>query len=109
KWLDAAKELTDTMVKYHHDAKHGGFFYTASDHEKLFARAKDQYDGAQPSGNSLAARNLVRLWVKTGDVKYKKLAEKTIKSLALPLQANPAGLTTLASALGLYLDGQKKK
>ena len=34
----------------------------SNDHEKLFARGKDQYDGAQPSGNSVAARNLVRLW-----------------------------------------------
>ena len=42
----------------------GGFFYTSNDHEKLFARAKDQYDGAQPSGNSVAARNLVRLWAR---------------------------------------------
>jgi len=109
KWLDEARALTDTMIKFHHDDKAGGFFYTSSDHEKLFARAKDQYDGAQPSGNSMAARNLVRLWVKTGDAKYKALAEKTFKALALPLKANPSGLTTLASAIGLYLDAAKKK
>src|SRR5262249_43485134 len=67
KWLDEAKSLTDTMVKNHLDDKNGGFFYTSHDHEKLFARAKDQFDGAQPSGNSVAASNLVRLWIKTGD------------------------------------------
>jgi uncharacterized protein YyaL (SSP411 family) len=109
KWLDEAKSLTETMLKFHHDDKVGGFFYTSSDHEKLFARAKDQYDGAQPSGNSMAARNLVRLWVKTGDAKYKTLAEKTFKALALPLKANLSGLTTLTSAIGLYLDAAKKK
>ena len=32
-----------------------GFFFTAHAHEKLFARAKDSYDGAQPSGNGVAA------------------------------------------------------
>src|SRR5262249_18599326 len=66
KWLTEAKALTDTMVKYHADAKIGAFFYTSSDHEKLFARGKDQYDGAQPAANSVAAHNLVRLWVETG-------------------------------------------
>ena len=109
KWLDEARALTETMIKFHLDAKAGGFFYTSNDHEKLFARSKDQYDGAQPSGNSMAARNLVRLWVKTGDAKYKTLAEKTFKALALPLKSNPSGLTTLASAIGLYLDAAKKK
>jgi uncharacterized protein YyaL (SSP411 family) len=108
KWLDEARALTETMIKFHQD-KVGGFFYTSNDHEKLFARAKDQYDGAQPSGNSMAARNLVRLWVKTGEAKYKALAEKTFKALALPLKANPSGLTTTASAIALYLDAAKKK
>ena len=107
RWLSEAKTLTDAMVKFHGDDRRGGFFYTSNDHEKLFARAKDQYDGAQPSGNSMAARNLVRLWLKTKDERYQKLAEKTIKSLAAPLKSNPAGLTTLADALGLYLEAKK--
>jgi uncharacterized protein YyaL (SSP411 family) len=107
RWLDEARALTDTMVKYHFDEKAGGFFYTASDHEELFVRAKDQYDGAQPCGNSMAARNLVRLWQKTSDAKYKRLAEKTFRALALPLKSNPSSLTTLASAIGLYLDAKK--
>ena len=56
KWLDAGKELTDTMIEFHGDKKQGGFFFTAHDHEKLFARGKPLIDGAQPSGNSVAAR-----------------------------------------------------
>ena len=68
RWLKEAKALTDTMVKWSRRRQsRGGFFYTASDGEKLFARAKDHYDGVQPSGNSVMARNLVRLWRKTGD------------------------------------------
>ncbi len=104
KWLAAARALTDTMVKYHADKKEGGFFYTSSDHEKLFARAKDQYDGAQPSGNSVAARNLVRLWAKTGEAKYAALAEKTFRALSPALKTNPSGLTALADALALWLE-----
>jgi len=109
KWLDEAKGLTDVMVKYHGDEKGGGFFYTSNDHEKLFARGKDQYDGAQPSGNSVAARNLVRLWQKTGEERYRAEAEKSFKAFATALKDNPSGLTTMAEALALYLDAEKKK
>jgi uncharacterized protein YyaL (SSP411 family) len=108
KWLDEARALTDVMVKYHLDENNGGFFYTSSDHEKLFARGKDQYDGAQPSGNSVAARNLVRLWQKTGEQRYRELAEKTFQAFAGSMKENPAGLTTMAEALALYLDAAKK-
>jgi uncharacterized protein YyaL (SSP411 family) len=108
KWLDEAKALTDTMVKFHADPDRGGFFYTSNDHEKLFARSKDQYDGAHPSGNSVAARDLVRLWRKTGDGRYRDLAEQTLRTFATPLKANPTALTTMAEALALYLDAPKK-
>jgi uncharacterized protein YyaL (SSP411 family) len=108
KWLDEARALTETMVKFHGDSK-GGFFYTSSDHEKLFARAKDQYDGAWPSGNSMAASNLVRLWIKTGDAKYDRLAQKTFKSLSPTLKTDPTHLTALADALALWLEKKEKK
>ncbi|HMF11405.1 MAG TPA: AGE family epimerase/isomerase, partial [Gemmataceae bacterium] len=104
KWLDAAKTLTDKMVELNADAKSGGFFYTANDHEKLFTRSKDQFDGAQPSGNSVAARNLVRLVVKTGDDRYRTLAEKSFKAFAATMQTSPGSMTAMAEALAMYLD-----
>jgi uncharacterized protein len=107
RWLEEAKTLTGTMLAHHGDKEKGAFFSTSADHEKLFARAKDQYDGAQPSGNSTAARNLVRLWIKTKDDQYAKEAERTFKALAGPLLDNPTGVTTLAEALSLYLEMKK--
>src|SRR5262249_12475109 len=79
RWLEEAQALTDTMIRFHGEPKpkdektrrKGGYYFTAHDHEKLFARSKDQYDGAQPSGNSVAARNLARLWAKTGEERYR--------------------------------------
>ena len=59
-------------------------------------------------GNSIAARNLVRLWVKTGDDKYKEQAEKTFKAMAATLKSRPTQLVAMLDALGLYLDAQKK-
>jgi hypothetical protein len=107
-WLAAAKALTDQMIRFYADAD-GGFFYTASDHEKLFARTKDQHDGAQPSGNSVAIRNLLRLAAKTGDGKYRDLAGKALKAFASSLQQEPVNLTTMVASLDLFLDGADGK
>ncbi len=107
RWLEEAKRLTDLMVQLFGDEKQGAFFYTSNDHETLFARGKEQYDGAYPSSNSMAARNLVRLWQKTGENRYAQLAEKTFQALAGPLKENPGNLTALADALAIYLDEKK--
>jgi uncharacterized protein YyaL (SSP411 family) len=92
------------MVKHHGDAKKGGYYFTAHDHEKLFARHKDQYDGAQPAGNSVALRNLVRLWKATGEQRYHDEAEKGFKSFAGTLKAYPTSLTGMLQALDMYVD-----
>ncbi len=104
RWLAEARKLTDTMVDLFGDGERGGYFYTARDHEKLFARGKDYHDGAQPSGNSVAASNLVRLWQHTGEEKYRKAAERTFRNLSAPLRLSPSGMSGLAEALGLYLE-----
>jgi uncharacterized protein YyaL (SSP411 family) len=104
RWLDEARALTDTMIKFHGDPKAGGYYFTANDHEKLFARSKDQYDGAQPSGNSVAVRNLVRLWAATGEERYRAEAEKDLRAFAGSLKAFPSSLTAMAQALDMYLD-----
>jgi uncharacterized protein YyaL (SSP411 family) len=109
RWLAEAKALTDAMVKWYGDGDRGGFFFTASDGEKLFARAKDYHDGVQPAGNSVAARNLVRLSQKTGDDGYRKQAEKTIKQFAGVLRSNPAAVPALAEVLHMYLAADGKK
>ena len=108
RWLTEARALTDTMIDLYGDRKAGGYYFTARDGEKLFARGKDQFDGAQPSANSVAARNLVRLWVKTGDDKYRAEAERTFRAFAGSLKTYPAGLTELALALDLYLSATEK-
>ena len=109
RWLTEAKSLTDTMVQWHGDGDRGGYFYASSDHEKLFARPKDYYDGVQPSGNGTAAMNLLRLRQKTGDAKYRTLAGRTFKQFAGVLKAMPQAMPTTGEALHLYLDFEGKK
>jgi uncharacterized protein YyaL (SSP411 family) len=107
-WLQEARSLTDSMVSRFGDPQAGGFYYTSSDHDKLFARSKDQFDSAQPSGNSVATQNLVRLWTKTGEERYRVLAEKNLKTFAGVLKMNPTNLALMAEALALYLDGKTR-
>ncbi len=104
KWLDAAKQLTDAAIKWYGDGANGGFFFTPSDGEKLFARAKDSYDGVQPSGNSQMALNLIRLGLKTKEDSYRDRGIRTVKTFALALRTGPTGITTMLRALDELLD-----
>lgn len=103
KWLDAAVQLTDLAIQWHGDGERGGFFFAPSDGEKLFARAKDGYDGVQPSGNSQMARNLLRLSLVTGNQKYRAELEKVLKQFALTLRTNPGSIPTMALCLHEYV------
>jgi hypothetical protein len=76
---------------------------------KLFARAKDGYDGATPSGNGLMTRNLVRLAAKTGDGKYRELAGKSLRAFAGMLRTSPSAAPNTARALDHWLDTASKE
>jgi hypothetical protein len=113
-WLDEAVALTDTMVTWHQDKERGGFYFTSHDHEELFARAKDQYDGATPSGNSVAARNLVLLTraldkSATDLPRFQQLAEQTLKAFSTSVRDNPSSMTLMLQSLSLWLDTQENK
>src|SRR6185503_4553882 len=79
-------------------------FFAPRDGEKLFARAKDGYDGVQPSGNSQMARNLVRLSQASGKPSYRALVEKTLKQFALVLRTNPSSVPTMALCLHEFIE-----
>src|SRR5439155_6278677 len=108
KWLDEAKALADAMLKWYADERRGGFYYTAHDHEKLFARSKESYDGAQPSGNGVAARDLLRLGRKTGDAKFTDFGLKTVRAFAGVLKGSPGAVPGLARVLDEHLDATGK-
>jgi uncharacterized protein YyaL (SSP411 family) len=60
-YLQAGLDLNRHMIEHFWDAANGGFFFTADDAEELLVRQKEDYDGAIPSGNSVAMLNLLRL------------------------------------------------
>ena len=104
RWLTEARTLTDQMIRYHGD-EGGGFFFTASDQDKLFARTKPLHDVAQPSGNSMAVRNLLRLAAKTNENRYRELAAATLRACTSELEQNPGVMPSTAGAVDKFLNG----
>ncbi|MBW1913925.1 MAG: thioredoxin domain-containing protein [Deltaproteobacteria bacterium] len=107
-WFTIALELETILEENFKDMEHGGFFMTANDHEKLIAREKPYNDGAIPSGNSIAALNLMRLSEFTLDQRYMKKAEKLLVAFSNDLRSNPMALSEMMLAVDFYLDKVKE-
>ncbi len=96
-YLASALELTEIMIEDFSD-KNGGFFIGSKDAEKLMIRAKDSYDGAIPSGNSVAALNLFRLGKITGNTKWTDLGYSTLKAFTDKAKQSPTGFSHMLTA-----------
>jgi len=107
RWLKKAIELDTILEKYHEDRQYGGFFMTSSDHEKLIVRGKPSYDGAEPSGNSVAILNLLRLAEFTFKDDYRERAEKALKSFLGGSESNLVAHSEMLLSLDFYLDSPK--
>ena len=105
-WLKTADELTATQLDLFWDDQQGGFYFTSDDHEALIARAKNPIDGAQPSGNSVAAHNLVRLGLLLDKPENLEYAERTIQSSATLLRNSPVAVPRLAVAISALIDSR---
>ncbi|MFT5291216.1 MAG: hypothetical protein ACI82F_003293 [Planctomycetota bacterium] len=89
RWLQEAQTTLDVMLAHFHDPEEGGFFLTADDGADLLVRAKESYDGAIPSGNSVAAYALLQLARLTGDSRYEELAAGTLRAFAGQVRQGP--------------------
>ncbi len=78
-------------------------FRTPVDHETLLAREKPAYDGAEPTGNSVAALTLLRLEALTGETRFREQAEKLLASFGALLGGAPAALGEMLLALDFSL------
>ena len=94
KYLKAALDLQTEMTGLFWDDKNGGFYFTSHDAEELITRHKEIYDGAIPSGNSVAMLNLLRIGRITGDAAYDEMACKARESVFRDRGAGPGGLYT---------------
>jgi len=96
--IDLAVRLTARQRELFEDTAEGGFFSTAAGERDLVMRMKDDYDGAEPSGNSVAALNLLRLsWI-TDRADFRDSAEKTFRAFAAQMADNGAAVPEMLAA-----------
>jgi len=96
--LQLAVRLAESQAERFEDREHGGFFSTAAGDASLVMRVKEDYDGAEPSGNSIAAMNLERLAGITNRDDFRKSAERTVAAFAPRLSAGPVTLPRMLAA-----------
>jgi len=104
KHLDFAIELAEAMLAKFYDAENGGFWQSAADSKDLILRVKDDYDGAEPSGNSVATLALLKLGAITGQKNFAQAAKETLRLFAHRLQQFPQAVPFMLHAVDFQLE-----
>jgi uncharacterized protein len=102
-YLEKAIAYTDFMLQHFWDSSEGNLFLTSDDHERLIIRTKNLYDLAVPSGNSMVAYILLKLYHLVLREDYLEKAEQIMKSAAKAASENPFGFGQLLISIYLYL------
>lgn len=97
--LEEAIALNEAMIDIFWDKQGCGLYFTGKGNEPLITRSKEVYDGALPSGNSVAALNLLRLSRLTGDIDLEKKADQLTRVFAAEVTEHPMAYTQLLAAL----------
>ena len=98
-YLRRAIELNSLMLKEFWDDQSGGLFFTAENQSDLLVRSKEIYDGAVPSGNSVAAFNLLRIGRLTSNPDLEEKARAIGAAFSKQVNLAPLGYTQLLSGL----------
>ncbi len=102
-YLITALELNKILLQHFWDDKNGAFYFTADDGENLIVRKKEFYDGAIPSGNSVAMLNMLRLGRLTANPELERKADKIAESYASSLNQTPDSFTQFMAGLDFAL------
>lgn len=101
--LERATQLAGRMLQKFEDPSSGGFFTTEAGDTSLVLRMKDDYDGAEPSGNSIAWLVLLRLAHLTDRPLYREAAQRTQAALVPKIAAQPVAVPQMLVALDYSL------
>jgi uncharacterized protein YyaL (SSP411 family) len=93
RWFDEAVRLCEETERLFADAEQGGWFSSSPEHEQLLAREKPSYDGAEPSGASVAMLNAARLATLTDNPRWRRVAERARDAYLPILSEQPMAMT----------------
>jgi uncharacterized protein YyaL (SSP411 family) len=100
KYLKTAVDLTNKAIQPLYDEKNGGFFLSKS--QDLIVNPKESFDGAIPSGNSVMAYNLYRLYLITAQEEFYKKSYETLTAFAGDIKRLPSYHTMFLIALMMH-------
>jgi len=101
--LESALKLNDHLLTDFWDKADGGFYVTPEAGEELLFRDKEVYDGAIPSGNSVALLNMLKLARLTGNSELEERANKLIRAFSIGVKRLPSGHTQFLIGLDYAL------
>ncbi len=104
KYLKLSLKLGHHLVNHFWDSENNSFFMTSDNHEKLIIRPKSNYDLSLPSGNSVSAFVMLRLYHLSQEQNFLEIATKIMESQAQMAAENPFGFGYLLNTLSIYLE-----
>lgn len=99
KFIERATRLQDKFSEDFFDFDKGGFYLYGKNEEELIVRAKELYDGATPSYNSVSLHNLLAIYNHTKDIKYIEQLVKTVKHFSDAIAGYPQAYVHSVAAL----------
>lgn len=100
-WLEWADQLQTKQDALFLDQNVGGYFSSTANDPHILLRAKEAYDGAEPSANSISAHNLLTLGTMLDQAERIKQAEKLLQAFATDLEKSPTSAPVMLVALDL--------
>jgi uncharacterized protein YyaL (SSP411 family) len=98
-YLEEAIYLNQEMIDIFWDEVGKGLYFTGKGNESLIVRSKEIYDTALPSGNSIAALNLLRIGRMTGNIELEQKAQQLIQAFSKQVEDQPIAYPQLLNAL----------
>ncbi len=108
RWLKTAIEFTNQQNLLFYDKENAGFYDTSGKDESILIRSKEWYDGAEPTGNSVAILNLLRLTQMVDNQEYRKLSERSLAYFGERMLSAPQGMAQFLVALNFSLAKPKQ-
>ncbi|GFG29853.1 hypothetical protein Cfor_04110 [Coptotermes formosanus] len=103
-WLEWAEVLQDQQDRLFWDDDGAGYFTSPAGDTSILMRLKEDQDGAEPSGNSVAASNLLRLNAFLDRAELRDKAARLFTAFQTRLTRVPVALPEMTSALMFYHD-----
>ncbi|WP_052573145.1 thioredoxin domain-containing protein [Haloferula sp. BvORR071] len=107
-WLEWVEEIQAALDREFWDDTRAGYVIRAELGGETLLAIREDYDGAEPAANHVAAENLLKLAMLLDEPAYAKRAEAILRAGARAAEAQPFAVPVLLGALDLFRRGVTK-